>query len=84
MEQKAREGSIFSGSIMLPRKSGGRSYAGFVQNIRKDALANATEQERKMISAWKPMVVNNPFKNLPKVKGPGKAWSVDEDSSQAG
>ena len=33
------------------KKSGGRSYAGFVQNMLKDALANATEQERKMISA---------------------------------
>ena len=33
------------------KKSGGRSYAGFVQNMRNDALANATEQERKMISA---------------------------------
>ena len=65
------------------KKSGGRSYAGFVQNILKDALANATEQERKMISAWKPMVKNNPFKNLPKVKGPGKAWSVDEVAALA-
>ena len=61
-------------------KSGGRSYAGFVDNIRKNALEHATEQERKMISSWKLEVVSNPFKNLPQAKGPGKAWSVDDIS----
>lgn len=61
-------------------KSGGRSYSGFVENIRKHALEYATEQERKMINGWKLKVVSNPFKNLPQAKGPGKAWTLEDVS----
>ncbi len=61
-------------------KSGGKSYKGFVDNIRKDALEHATKEEREMIKAWKLEVVSNPFKNLPQPKGPGKAWSLADIS----
>ncbi|MFK7911254.1 MAG: c-type cytochrome [Akkermansiaceae bacterium] len=60
-------------------KSGGRSYGGFLKNIRKEAIANATPKERKMVEGWKLVKpAANPFANLPKVKGPGKNWKVEE------
>ncbi|MCG8585595.1 MAG: c-type cytochrome [Pirellulales bacterium] len=57
------------------RKSGGASYGGFISNMRKDALANASKAELKALTATKP-----PAKivDLPKPLGPGKAWSLDE------
>ena len=61
-------------------KSGGVSYKGFIQSLRKAALENATQEERTMINAWKLEVVSNPFKNLPQPKGPGKSWSLDDIS----
>lgn len=60
------------------QKSGGKSFAGFIQNIRKEALSNATKEEQEMINAWKPAVARNPFANLPQAKGPGKAWSIED------
>jgi len=62
------------------KKSGGVSYKGFIENLRKEALRNATDEERKMINSWKMEVVNNPFKNLPQAKGPGKAWTMEDIS----
>jgi len=60
------------------KKSGGLSYKGFLNNLRKDAMANATPKERKMIEDWKLVVTHNPFANLPKIKGPGKNWKVSD------
>jgi putative heme-binding domain-containing protein len=60
-------------------KSGGRSFGGFLNNIRKDAIANATPEEKKMVEGWnlaKP--AKNPFANLPEVKGPGKNWKIED------
>ncbi len=56
---------------------GGASYQGFIDNIRKEALANATPQERKALEA------NMPPKplaeaELPKPIGPGRKWTTDE------
>lgn len=62
----------------LMSNRGGNSYAGFLKGIREDALANATDDEKKTVQAMKLMVAANPFANLPPVKGPGKTWSVDE------
>lgn len=60
------------------RKSGGNSYGGFLENMRKEALANCTENEREMIAAMKLVSPPNPFANLPPVKGPGKNWTKEE------
>jgi putative heme-binding domain-containing protein len=56
------------------RKSGGSSYGGFINNMRKDALKNASEAERKALVSKTP-----PPKpvDLPKPQGPGKAWTAD-------
>ncbi|MGB2351115.1 MAG: c-type cytochrome [Akkermansiaceae bacterium] len=66
------------------QKSGGKSFAGFIQNIRKEALSNATKEEQKMINALKPVATKNPFANLPQAKGPGKAWTVEDVAALKG
>lgn len=58
-------------------RSGGASYTGFIDNIRKEALANASEAERKALEST---VVTAPPKKaeLPNPKGPGHDWTLDE------
>ena len=57
--------------------SGGASYQGFITNIDKDAFENSTEAERLAVEA---AGARTPFrvKELPKPKGPGHAWTLDE------
>ena len=59
------------------QKSGGASYQGFIDNIRKEALANASEAE---LAALKTTITKPPIKptELPKAKGPGHDWKLDE------
>ena len=46
--------------------------------MRNDTLKNATEEEQKMIESWGLKVKKNIFENLPKAKGPARAWTVEE------
>ena len=57
--------------------SGGASYPGFINNIDKEAFENSTEAERLAVEA---SGARTPFrvKELPKPKGPGHAWTLDE------
>lgn len=57
--------------------SGGASYPGFINNIDKEAFENSTEAERLAVEA---SGARTPFrvKELPKPKGPGQAWTLDE------
>ncbi len=56
-------------------KTGGASYQGFINNIEKEAFANATDAERLAIEA---AGLKKPFKpkELPKPIGPGKEWTT--------
>ena len=57
--------------------SGGASYPKYLTNIDNDAFANCTDAERLAIEALgvrKPYVIPE----LPKAKGPGKDYSVEE------
>jgi len=56
-------------------KSGGASYQGFINNIEKEAFANASDAERLAIEA---AGLKKPFKpkELPKPIGPGKEWTT--------
>ncbi|MCH7729322.1 MAG: c-type cytochrome, partial [Planctomycetes bacterium] len=58
-------------------RNGGASYQGFINNIRKEALANVSEAEKKALAA---NVIAPPPKpsELPKPKGPGKDWTLKE------
>lgn len=57
--------------------SGGNSFRKFLQNIENEAYASTTENEKVMLEALK---VRAPFHmpELPKPKGPGKAWTLEE------
>ena len=58
-------------------KSGGASYEGFIDNIRKDALANASEAERTAIESSVAIAPPKPTE-LPIPTGPGHDWQLDE------
>ncbi|NIL98982.1 MAG: c-type cytochrome [Planctomycetales bacterium] len=72
IEQRQQYFDFLSASA---EKSGGVSYRGFIDNIRQEALANASEAERAALVATSP-----PPKpvELPKPQGPGRPWTVDE------
>ena len=58
-------------------RSGGASYTGFLNNIRKEALVNVSEAERKSLAATvAPPAVK--LDTLPKPKGPGQEWTVGQ------
>ncbi|HZV05025.1 MAG TPA: c-type cytochrome [Gemmataceae bacterium] len=59
------------------KHSGGASYQGFLNNIEKDAFDNASDAERLAIES---AGLRKPFKmkELPKPKGPGRDWKLDE------
>ncbi len=68
----------YFGAIAEARtKAGGASFQGFLDNIEKDAFANATDAERLAIEA---SGLRKPFKpkELPKPIGPGKDWTTAE------
>lgn len=59
------------------QRSGGASYVGFIDNIRNEALANLSEDERAALEASSPPPPPKE-EELPKPQGPGKAWTVDD------
>ncbi len=72
IEQRQQYFDFLSASA---EKTGGVSYRGFIDNIRQEALANASEAERAALVATSP-----PPKpvELPQPQGPGRPWTVDE------
>ncbi len=62
----------------LLEKSGGESYAGFIQDLRKQTLETCTAEEREWIMKLPPVAIAHPLANLPPVQGPGREWTVAE------
>lgn len=56
-------------------KSGGRSYKGFVNNIRKEALSRLPANLKTI--AQKTPKYTPPATPLPAAKGPGRVWTMD-------
>jgi cytochrome c553 len=56
-------------------KAGGASFQGFINNMEKDAFANASDAERLAIEA---AGLRKPFKpkELPQPIGPGRDWAT--------
>jgi putative heme-binding domain-containing protein len=61
----------------LRTKTGGASYQKFIDNIRADALLNASPAERKAIESDVALQPPKPA-DLPKPIGPGRKWTVDD------
>ncbi|MCA9070641.1 MAG: c-type cytochrome, partial [Planctomycetaceae bacterium] len=58
-------------------KSGGASFQGFIDNMRKDFLENASDAERLALKSTIAETQPKP-QSLPKAIGPGKDWTLDE------
>jgi len=69
---------FFSWLNKLTASSGGASYAGFIEDLRKQTLATATPEERQLIETFDTTTPANPFANLPAIQGPGREWTIDE------
>jgi len=57
------------------KKSGGASYQGFIDNIRKEALANTSPSEQQALARTVPLTPPK-LEDLPKPHGPGRAWTL--------
>lgn len=72
--------SYFTWLFEALKKSGGSSYAGFISQIRTNALAHvpASEQEalRPYTAAYNP--TRELLANLPQPQGPGQAWNPSD------
>lgn len=62
----------------LLEKSGGASYAGFIDDLRKQTIEIATPDEQTWIASIAPAATANPLLNLPPVAGPGRTWTIAE------
>jgi putative heme-binding domain-containing protein len=69
---------FFTWIAKLTGNSGGASYAGFIQDLRNETLANCTPEELELIKTFGTAAPPNPFANLPPIKGPGREWTVEE------
>ncbi|HEX5790572.1 MAG TPA: c-type cytochrome [Luteolibacter sp.] len=69
---------FFTWIAKLMNNKGGASYGGFLKALRDDTLATCTPEEKATIEAMQLAVPANPFANLPPIKGPGKAWTIEE------
>lgn len=62
------------------RKSGGRSYVGFLENMRADALENVPEADREALAdltdAYSAQALN--LADLPQPEGPPRQWNRQE------
>ncbi len=65
------------------QRTGGASYEGFIENMRKDALSHLSEAEKQALASE--TVAPPPTDaELPKPIGPGHEWTVDEIVALAG
>jgi putative heme-binding domain-containing protein len=69
---------FFAWFAKLSKKSGGESYGGFIEDLKRETLATCTPEEREWIGKLDPGAVANPFADLPQPKGPGQQWTIDE------
>jgi len=73
----AQRREYFDMLAALREKKGGASYQGFIDNIRKEALANLSEAEKR---ALEQETLSPPPKpsELPKPLGPGRKWTTED------
>ena len=60
------------------RFKGGNSFAGFLNNIRKEALAHTPEAERASLSSLNEELTTSAPAELPRPKGPGRIWTTED------
>lgn len=68
----------FSWYSTAKKWQGGNSFAGFIENARKDALANVPEAERAEMDALSTKVETPAELTFTPAKGPGRPYTVDD------
>jgi putative heme-binding domain-containing protein len=58
-------------------KNGGKSFAGYIQAIRKDAIAQLETKDAEPLAGMLGDLPTIDLSKLPKPKGPAGAWTVD-------
>jgi putative heme-binding domain-containing protein len=76
MEDERRR--FFAWFDKLLTKKGGASYAGFIVDLKKQTLANATPEEQAWINSLESKIPESALANLPEIKGPGRQWTLAE------
>lgn len=74
----ALRGAYFDWTLEALTGGGGKSYLGYVENIRRRALENCSEEERAAVVAATP-----PAPKLPSPIGPGREWTVSDVMERA-
>jgi putative heme-binding domain-containing protein len=60
-------------------RMGGASYTGFLEDVRRDALSHASEEEREAVSDIAGVsLAQQPDFEITAPEGPGRNWTVDE------
>ena len=69
----------------VAKHPGGASYAGFLQNMRKDALQNCSSAERReLASITGEQLITLPTFEVTPPKGPGREWTVKAALAEVG
>ncbi len=60
-------------------RMGGESYTGFLEDMRRDALSHATDEEREAVADITGVsLAQQPDFDINPVEGPGRNWTLDE------
>jgi putative heme-binding domain-containing protein len=62
----------------LMSKKGGNMFTGYIQKIRDSAIASVPEKDRPSLQYLMGDIKSIDISNLPKAKGPGVVWTVDD------
>lgn len=69
---------VFAWFREVESSKGGNSFGKFMIKIREQVYENGTAEEKRMFAADAKAPAGNLMADLPKIAGPGKAWTVDE------
>ena len=69
---------VFAWFREVESSKGGNSFGKFMIKIREQVYENGTPEEKRIYAADAKALAGNLMSDLPKIAGPGKAWTVDE------
>ena len=76
--QSGERQRVFAWFREVESSKGGNSFGKFMIKIREQVYENGTPEEKRIYAADAKALAGNLMSDLPKIAGPGKAWTVDE------
>ena len=76
--QPSERQRVFAWFREVESSKGGNSFGKFMIKIREQVYENGTPEEKRIYAADAKALAGNLMSDLPKIAGPGKAWTVDE------